>query len=132
MAILSKAAAAAASILMMAALQPALAGKGDDTLNVAFGLEVTTLDNYHEPSREGLILARLIYDSLLFKDQKTGEFKPELAESFRFGDDKTIEFQLAPGAKCHDGSTMTADDVVYTLNLVTTKEYNARYQIAVS
>lgn len=124
--------AALLSAALAAFALPALAGKGDDTLNVAFGSEVTTLDNYKEPGREGLILARLIYDGLLYKDTKTGEFKPELAKSFRFVDDKTLEFELRSGVKFHDGTVMTADDVVYTLNLVTTKEYNARYQIAVS
>lgn len=129
---LSKAMAAAVAAAFLACAPAVLAGKGDDTLNVAFSQEVATLDNYQEPGREGLILARLLYDSLLFKDQKTGEFKPELAKSFRFVDDKTIEFELRQGVKFHDGTTMTADDVIYTLNLVSTKEYNARYQIAVS
>jgi peptide/nickel transport system substrate-binding protein len=74
----------------------------------------------------------MLYDSLLEKDFKTGAFKPELAKSFRFVDDKTLEFELRQGVKFHDGTTMTADDVVYTLNLVASKDYNARYQIAVS
>jgi len=120
------------STILVAVAAPVWAGKGDDTLNVAFSQEITSLDNYQEPSREGLILARLIYDSLLSRDMKTGEFKPELAKSYRYVDDKTLEFELRQGVKFHDGSTMTADDVVYTLNLVSSKEYNARYQIAVS
>lgn len=111
--------------------QPALAGKADDTLNAAFSAEVTTLDAYKESGREGLLLARLVYDSLLSKDAKTGEFKPELAESYKVVDDRTIEFMLRKGVKFHNGQDFTADDVVYTLNLVSSKEYNARYQIAV-
>jgi peptide/nickel transport system substrate-binding protein len=110
---------------------PVLAGKADDTLNVAFMAELTTLDNYKESGREGLILARLIYDSLISKDFATGQFKPELAESYTFVDDKTIDFKLRQGVKFHNGQTLTADDVVYTLNLVSSKEYNARFQIAV-
>jgi peptide/nickel transport system substrate-binding protein len=111
---------------------PAFAGKADDTLNAAFLGEVATLDNYKETGREGLILARLIYDSLLSKDFATGGFKPELAESYKIVDDKTIDFELRKNVKFHDGEPMTADDVVYTLNLVSSKDYNARYQIAVS
>jgi peptide/nickel transport system substrate-binding protein len=110
---------------------PAWAGKADDTLNAAFTGEVTTLDNYKESGREGLVVARLIYDGLLSKDFATGSFKPELAESYKFVDDKTIDFKLRQGVKFHNGQTLTADDVVYTLNLVSSKEYNARYQIAV-
>jgi peptide/nickel transport system substrate-binding protein len=132
MATASKAITAILAMAWAAAAMPAWAGKGDDTLNVAFSQEITSLDNYQEPSREGLILARLIYDSLLDKDMKTGEFKPELATSWRYVDDRTLEFELRRGVKFHDGTPMTADDVVYTLNLVSTKEYNARYQIAVT
>lgn len=115
----------------VAASGPAFAGKADDTLNAAFSAEVTTLDSYKESGREGLVMARLIYDSLLNKDMTTGEFRPELAESYKIVDDKTIDFKLRNNVKFHNGQPMTADDVVYTLNLVSSKEYNARYQIAV-
>jgi peptide/nickel transport system substrate-binding protein len=108
-----------------------MAGKAEDTLNAAFSAEVTTLDSYKESGREGLVMARLIYDGLLYKDMKTGEFKPEIAESFKVVDDKTIDFTLRRGVKFHNGQELTADDVAYTLNLVSSKEYNARYQIAV-
>ncbi len=122
------------TIGLLAALHAtqARAGKADDTLNVAFSGEVTTLDNYKESSREGLLLARLVYDSLLYRDGKTGEFKPELAESYAFVDPKTIDFKLRQGVKFHNGQEMTADDVVYTLNLVSSPKYNARFQIAVA
>lgn len=107
------------------------AGKVDNSLNVAFGATVTTLDSYREPGRDGLTLARLVYDSLLYKDQKTGEFKPELAASYKIVNDKTMDFEIRKDVKFHDGSTLTAEDVVYTLNLVSSKDYNARYQVAV-
>jgi len=121
-----------ASAALATAPSPAFAGKADDTLNAAFLGEVATLDNYKETGREGLILARLIYDSLLEKDFATGGFKPELAESYKVVDDTTIDFTLRKGVKFHNGQEMTADDVVYTLNLVASKDYNARYQITVN
>jgi peptide/nickel transport system substrate-binding protein len=122
-----------ASFVMAAVIvaTPALAGKADDTLNIAFSEEITTLDQYKELAREGLILGRLVYDGLVNKDLKTGEFRPELAESYKYIDDKTIDFKLRQGVKFHNGQTMTADDVVYTLNLVASKQYNARFQISV-
>ncbi|WP_235964827.1 ABC transporter substrate-binding protein [Caenimonas soli] len=109
------------------------AGKADNSLNVALGIgvNVTTLDNYREPDRGGLMLARLIYDCLLSKDQATNQFKPELASSYKIVDDKTIDFDIRKGVKFHDGTALTAEDVVYTLNLVSSKDYNARYQVAV-
>ncbi len=113
------------------AAQPAFADKASNSLNVAFSNEVATLDNYKESGREGLILARLLYDGLLSKDQKTGEFVPELAEAYKILSDTQIEFKIRQGVKFHDGTTMTADDVVYTLNTVSTPEFGARYSIAV-
>lgn len=111
--------------------EPALAGKADDTLNAAFPGEVTTLDAYKESGREGLVLARVLYDALLSKDFATGKFEPQLAESYKIVDDKTIDFKLRENVKFHNGHILTADDVIFTLNLVSSKEYNARYQIAV-
>jgi len=125
-------AALAAACLQFAAVSPAVADKGGNSLDIALGSAVTTLDNYRESDRGGLVLARLVYDSLLSKDPKTNEFKPELATSYKLVDDRTIDFEIRQGVKFHDGTLLTAEDVVYTLNLVSSPGYNARYQAAVS
>ena len=46
------------------------------------------------------------------------KLEPLLATEWKPPDTTTIEFTLRPGVKFHDGSAFTADDVVYTLNLV--------------
>ena len=107
------------------------AGKADDTLNIAFTAEIATLDNYKESSREGLMLMRFIFDCLLDKDPNTNEFKPALASSYKRIDDKTLEFVIRDGVKFHNGATLSADDVVYTLNLVSSKDYKIRWPISV-
>nr|WP_067290644.1 ABC transporter substrate-binding protein [Marinobacterium profundum] len=110
---------------------PALAGKTDDTLNVAFSAEPEALDTYKIAGREGLILARHLYDGLLYKDLDTGEFKPALAESWEFTDPLTIELKLRQGVKFHNGASFSADDVLTTLNTVIKPDYGTRYQISV-
>lgn len=122
----------AVGLLGLAVSMPSFAGKSDDTLNVAFGGEIATLDSYRETGREGLVVARLIYDSLLSRDVVTGEFLPELASSYAYVDDKTLDFEIRKNVRFHNGQLLTADDVVYTLNLVSSKQYAARYQIAVT
>ncbi len=110
---------------------PALAGKADNTLNVAFAAEPEPLDTYKIAGREGLILARHVYDGLVYKDMATGEFLPALAESWTRPDPMTIEFKLRQGVKFHNGADFTADDVVDTLNTVIKPEYGTRYSISV-
>ena len=52
-------AALAAAFLQFAAVSPAVADKGGNSLDIALGSAVTTLDNYRESDRGGLVLARL-------------------------------------------------------------------------
>ena len=94
------------------------AGPKDDTLRIAWGGELATLDRYYNVLREGILVGRLIWDSLLYKDPKSLEFKPLLAKSFRFVDRKTMEFELRRGITFHNGEAFDADDVVYTLSYV--------------
>ncbi|TXR50382.1 ABC transporter substrate-binding protein [Phyllobacterium endophyticum] len=112
--------------------QAAFAGKADDTLNAAFSTEIATLDSYKESTREGGVIGRLIFDGLVSKNFATGEFVPELAETYKLLSDTQIEFKIRKGVKFHNGDTLTADDVVFTLNMVSRPDFGARYAIAVN
>ena len=110
----------------------AYAGKDTDTLNIGLTAEIATLDYYFGSGRNNLIMSQHVFDTLIYKDQATGDFVPALAESFEYLDDTTIEFTLRQGVKFHDGTELDADDVVYTLNKVADPDYGVVYQIAVS
>ena len=97
---------------------PAHAQKSADTLRIAWRDAVTTLDPYYNQQRTGLILAHHLWDGLVHRDPETFSIKPLLAASWRNIDETTIEFELRRNVVFHDGSPFTADDVVYTLNLV--------------
>ncbi|WNK00928.1 ABC transporter substrate-binding protein [Thalassospiraceae bacterium LMO-JJ14] len=107
------------------------AGKSDDTLNVALGSEIATLEYYMSSGRPAIFMSHHLFDTLLYKDAKSGEIVPALASSYEFTNDTTIEFTLRKGVKFHDGSDLTADDVVATLNRAADPKYGAVYQIAV-
>src|SRR3954452_21852306 len=59
------------------------------------------------------------YDNLYRYEGNPPELKPWLAESHTVSaDGKTWEFKLRQGAKFHDGSEITAEDVVYSFRRV--------------
>jgi peptide/nickel transport system substrate-binding protein len=121
-----------AGLLLAASSASALAGKSDDTLNVGFSLQLQSLDSYYSPGREGLLLGFWAYDALIYRDPVTFEFKPLLATAWRQVDDLTIEFDIRKGVKFHNGATLTADDVAYTLDFVGKPENKVFNQVSVS
>ena len=110
---------------------PALAGKSDDTLNAAFAAEPEPLDNYKIAGREGLILARHVFDGLLYKDLDTGEIKPALAKAWRFADPMTMEFDLREGVTLPQRREAHRGRRGLHAQQRGRPEYGARYRIAV-
>ncbi len=96
----------------------ALADKASDTLNVAFTKELENVDSYFNSSREGVVLQRAVWDGLIYRDPKTNEYVGNLATSWSWIDDTTIEFKLREGVTFHNGEPFDADDVVFTVNFV--------------
>ena len=97
---------------------PAHAQKSADTLRVTWRSQVTDIDPYYNPLRNGLVLALHVWDALLYRDPETFQIKGLLASEWRWADDRTLEFTLRPGVTFHNGDRLTADDVVYTVNTV--------------
>jgi peptide/nickel transport system substrate-binding protein len=102
--------------LTLALSAPALAGKADDTLNIAFDRELESLDSYINTAREGILISRMVWDGLLYRDPQTNEYTGNLATSYQWIDDVTMEFELRQGVTFHNGEPFDADDVVYTVN----------------
>ena len=96
----------------------AWAGKADDTLRIAFKDELENLDAYQNSARTGIILARHVWDGLIYRDPITSEYLGNLATAWKWIDDTTIEFTLREGVTFHNGEVFNADDVVYTMNFV--------------
>ncbi|MFP4212153.1 MAG: ABC transporter substrate-binding protein [Alkalispirochaeta sp.] len=59
-------------------------------------------------------IAPNIYDTLITFDYDTFELEPGLATSWEREDDRTLLFHLREGVRFHDGTEMTAEDVVFT------------------
>ena len=95
------------------------AGKDDDTIRwCTLRGAPYNIDMYYGSERPGIIIAHHIWDTLVEKDLKTGEYIPSLAKSWRRIDDLTIEFDLRDDVVFHNGEKFDADDVVYTFDFM--------------
>ena len=108
-----------AAMLGAAVAAPASAQKAADTLRILFNDAVPNVDMYFNSQRTGLILAHQAWDMLVHRDPATFEIKPSLATDWKFTDDNTLDLTIRQGVKFHDGSTLSPDDVVYTINMAT-------------
>ena len=88
-----------------------------EELHVAVAQQAPSLDLHKNSS----LIARQMMDGTVWEKLVTlnskAEAVPELCESYDVSEDaKTITFTLRKGVKFHDGSEMTADDVVASMN----------------
>lgn len=88
-----------------------------DTLHIAVAQQAPSLDLH----KNSTLVARQMMDGTVWEKLVTqnanAEPVPELCESFEVSEDaSTITFYLRKGVKFHDGSEMTADDVVASMN----------------
>lgn len=108
-------AAMAVGATLLGAL-PAHAQKAQDTLRVAYTDPIASTIDYFDPKPETTAVERSIFSTLIVFDPATKTFKPDLAQSWKRIDPTTLEFTLRKGVKWQDGTPVTADDVVYTVN----------------
>jgi peptide/nickel transport system substrate-binding protein len=107
-------AALAACVLVTSAQ----AGKSDNSVRFAYDQAPENIDPFFNNVRIGVIIAQQVWDTLIYRDPKTGDYRGQLATAWKWLDDKTLELDLRTGVKFHNGAEFSADDVVYTLNFV--------------
>ncbi|MCX2724036.1 ABC transporter substrate-binding protein [Roseibium salinum] len=117
-----------ATTMLASTADGAFAGKADDTLHVAFTKELENVDSYFNSAREGVVLMRAVWDGLIYRDPVTNEYKGNLATSWTWVDDKTLEFKLREGVTFHNGEPFNADDVVYTVDFVSQESNGVKTQ----
>jgi len=83
-------------------------------LRVAIASEVTSLDPHFFNVTANNNIAWHVYDALTRVDENA-RLVPGLAESWRSVDATTWEFRLRQGVTFHDGTELTAEDVVFSV-----------------
>lgn len=101
---------------------PGFAQGAGRALRFASNETLEHLDPYHNSARLGALLAKQVWDTLIYRDPTTNEYHGLLATSWNWADETTLELKLREGVKFHNGDDFSADDVVYTLNYVTSPD----------
>ena len=114
------------------AVPTALATKKDDTLRFATDQAPESVDPFFNNVRIGVIIGANVWDTLIYRDPKTNEYKGNLAKSWKQVDERTLEFELREGIKFHNGEEFDADSVVFTLNFVSKAENKVTTQANVN
>lgn len=121
------------SLLVVFAWYPtAQAGRDTDTLEVAFPRDVTTVDGMYTSRRENDILGLLTDDALFYVDPKKLKAVPLAARSYELIGDRILNITIRDDIYFHDGSLMTVDDVIYTINWAKDRKSKSRQRIRLS
>ena len=102
-----------AAALALAAAAPAAAQE----LKIAVAADVTSIDPHFFNLFPNNNIAEHIFDKLVQMDPDS-RMIPGIATSWKAIDDKTWEYKLRKGVKFHDGSELTAEDVVFSIDRV--------------
>ena len=89
----------------------------DTTLRVAINTDITTLDYAHNYTISNFHVVDNINDFLLYFDQN-GEMQPNLCTSWEAVDEMTYVYQIRNDAYFSDGTQMTVDDVVFSMERI--------------
>ena len=86
--------------------------------------DIPTLDIHSQNNALGNGVHAAIYESLVYYNSQSFKIEPLLATSWREVSGTQWRFNLRSGVKFSDGTALTADDVVFSLNRAMTKTSN--------
>lgn len=89
-------------------------GSGKDNLVVAVSAEPKSLDPQGANDSDSTFVKHQMFDTLFVQD-KDMNIQPGLIESWEYKDDTTLEMKVRQNVTFHNGETLTASDILYTL-----------------
>ena len=86
--------------------------------------DIPTLDIHSQNNALGNGVHASIYESLVYYNSKTFKPEPQLATSWKLINPSQMRFTLRSGVKFSDGSVMTPEDVIFSINRSMAKTSN--------
>ncbi len=95
-------------------------GRYGGTMSVYAGVSgPKTLNPHRAAETSSTDVTGRIFEGLVTLDRNTGEVLPKLARDYEISEDGTeVTFYLRRGVQWHDGTEFTADDIVFTFDVV--------------
>src|ERR1700704_1663177 len=106
------------------ATTPVAAQPKKDTLSVDLPADAASLDPHVQWDTDSYSIYRNIFDNLLTRDAD-GKIVPQIATSWRYLNDTTVEFEIRTGVTFHNGMPLTAQDVVYSVKRITSPQFKS-------
>ncbi|HXF81561.1 MAG TPA: ABC transporter substrate-binding protein [bacterium] len=108
-------AVAAAALLAGGPTSPGWGAAAKDTLVIALPIEIPSADTHLAIGLPAIGMVAQISDTLVVLDER-GRVKPWLAESWTEEDGgRSLVFKIRDNVRMHDGRTLTAEDVAFSL-----------------
>ena len=101
-------------------------------VTVALGTNLETMDPHMHNVMLNFYANWATYDNLIYRDPKTLENKPHLAESWKLIHDRTWEFKLRKGVVFHNGNPFNAEVVKSNIERVVNPKQNSRFKATFS
>jgi len=110
-------------LLLAAALATGCTPRPGGRIVYGLTLAPSGIDPHINASSELGIPLTSVYDTLVYKDPKTGEFVPGLAQKWEVSEDgRVYTFYLRRGVKFHDGTPFNAEAVRFNLDRITSPD----------
>jgi peptide/nickel transport system substrate-binding protein len=100
------------------------AAAAKDLLVVDLVQEPASLDPHLQWNPDSYFVYRNIFDNVVTRDDE-GKIVPQVATAWRQVDDSTVEFTLRSDIKFHDGTSLTAEDVAFSVKRITNPEFKS-------
>lgn len=91
---------------------------GKDTLSVDLPGEPATLDPHVQWDTDSYHVYRNIFDNLVTRNPD-GKIVPQIAKAWRYESDTVLVLDIRTDVKFHDGTPLTVDDVVWSVQRIT-------------
>jgi peptide/nickel transport system substrate-binding protein len=113
---------AAATVALFAG--SAIAQVRKDTLSVDLPGDAATLDPHVQWDTDSYSIYRNIFDNLLTRDAG-GNIVPQIATAWRHVSNTVVEFDIRSDVRFHDGTPLTAEDVVFSVKRITNPDFKS-------